>query len=119
LSAEEVVILAIEALEREVNNGGYEQFFTNSSKEYASVIIDALNRIGCVQVADLTNRAISALAIKGALTVDAIDHAMRSEHGERMEKLSKYDEQYFHLRTDLAESLFEFIKSNRAKIVLL
>jgi hypothetical protein len=57
LSAEEVIILAIEALEREVNNGGYEQFFTNSSKEYASVIIDALNRIGCVQVADLTNRA--------------------------------------------------------------
>ena len=118
LSAEEVVILAIEALEREVNNGGYKQFFTNSSKEYASVIVDALNRIGCTQVAELTSKAINALAIDGALTVDAIDHVMRSEHEERTAKLSKCDGQHFHLRTDLAETLFEFIKSTRAKIII-
>ena len=31
LTAEEHVILAVEALEREVNNGGYSQFFFNSS----------------------------------------------------------------------------------------
>ena len=36
LSEEEIVVLAIEALECEVNNGGYDQFFINSS-EYAPI----------------------------------------------------------------------------------
>jgi hypothetical protein len=47
LANEERVILAVEALEREVNNGGYAQFFQNSSREYASMIVNALRRIGC------------------------------------------------------------------------
>ncbi len=36
LTAEEHVILAVEALEREVNNGGYEQFFLNASRAGAT-----------------------------------------------------------------------------------
>lgn len=43
LTADERTILAVEALEREVNNGGYGQFFLNS-REYASIIVDALGR---------------------------------------------------------------------------
>jgi hypothetical protein len=34
-----------EALEREVNNGGYSQFFTNSSKEFAPRVAEALEVI--------------------------------------------------------------------------
>jgi hypothetical protein len=118
LSEQERIILAVEALEREVNNGGYAQFFANSSKEYAAVIVDALNRIGCPPVAELTGAAIDALGIAGALTVDAIDRAMSSGHGERTGKLSRCDEQYFRLSADLAQPLLEFIKSNRTEIVL-
>jgi hypothetical protein len=118
LSAEEVVVLAVEALERELNNGGYEQFFTNSSKEYAAVIVDALSRIGCVQVVALTSKAIAALTIDGALTADAIDHAMSATDEERTRKLRACDQDYFRLRTDLAAPLFQFVKSQRGKIVL-
>lgn len=39
LSREETWILAIEALEREVNNGGYDQFFLNSSGKLISIIV--------------------------------------------------------------------------------
>ena len=46
LSAPERVVLAIEALEREVNNGGYNQFFLNEPS-YAHEIVAALNEIGC------------------------------------------------------------------------
>ncbi len=35
LTVEERIVLAVEALEREVNNGGYDQFFANSSREFA------------------------------------------------------------------------------------
>lgn len=41
LSEEEMLILAVEALEREVNNGGYHQFFVNSP-QFAGSIADFL-----------------------------------------------------------------------------
>jgi hypothetical protein len=61
LSDEERVVLAVEALEREVNNGGYEQFFLNSTREYAPIIVDALTRIGCRRTAAITQKALDAL----------------------------------------------------------
>jgi hypothetical protein len=56
LSDEECIILAIEALEREVNNGGYGQFFVNSSREYAPKIVQ-----GCLQTAEITQKALNVV----------------------------------------------------------
>ena len=38
---EERTLLAVMALEQEVNNGGYHQFFINSSRKYALTIVPA------------------------------------------------------------------------------
>src|SRR5438105_806752 len=56
LSDEERVILAVEALEREVNNGGYGQFY--SSSEYAPIVVRALRLIGCPKTAEITQKAL-------------------------------------------------------------
>jgi hypothetical protein len=79
LSTTERVVLAVEALEREVNNGGYEQFFSNSSKQYAATIVEALVQIGCPRCADITRAAIAELHVLGALTAAAIDHVLAVE----------------------------------------
>jgi len=42
LSEPERVVLTVEAMEREVNNGGYQQFFTNSSREFTGFLVRAL-----------------------------------------------------------------------------
>lgn len=76
LSESERVILAIEALEREVNNGGYSQLFYNSSKKYAPIMASALKAIGCSKTEGITKKAIDILNISGRLTVDAIDKVM-------------------------------------------
>ncbi|NJM37531.1 MAG: DMP19 family protein, partial [Akkermansiaceae bacterium] len=68
LTTEESIVLTIEALEREVNNGGYLQFFENSSREHASSVVQALKSISCPQVAELTQRAIATLHIQGEIT---------------------------------------------------
>jgi Domain of unknown function (DUF4375) len=62
LTKDERLVLAILALEREVNNGGYSQFFTNSSRRFAAIIVESLQRIGCQTTADITERAIGLLA---------------------------------------------------------
>ena len=42
LTDEERLVLAVMALTREVNNGGYHQFFVNSSSRFAPTIVDSL-----------------------------------------------------------------------------
>lgn len=118
LSDEECVVLAIEALEREVNNGGYEQFFFNSSNEFAPIMVDALNRIGCSETAAITQRAIDALGIEGTITVDAIECAMEEDDEDRDDRLNECDDQYYEKAGDLAGPLLEFIKNNSDKINL-
>jgi hypothetical protein len=118
LTEEERIILAIEALEREVNNGGYDQFFTNSSNEYASIVVNALNRIGCPETANLTQQAIDCLEIEGSLSVENIDHVMEKENDDRDEKLSQCDDQYYEIAGDLADPLLEFITINKDEINL-
>ncbi len=116
LSDAERVIQSIEALEREVNNGGYSQFFVNSSKEFSAIIVAALKTIGCPETAALTQDAINALGIEGPISIEAVDRVMDKEDEEREEKLNDCDNRYYEAAGDLADPLLEFIKTNRDKI---
>lgn len=117
LTDEERVVLAVEGLEREVNNGGYDQFFGNSSSQHAAVVVDALKRIGCPDVAALTQRAIDCLGIS-TLTVEAIEDVIFEEDEEREQVLHDCDSEYYEKAGCLAEPLFEFIRQNAARITL-
>ncbi len=115
----ERVVRAVEALEREVNNGGYSQFFINSSIEFASDIVASLRQISCPKTADITQRAIEALRLP-KLTVAAIRSQMEVHDEVRDEELSKCDDAYCSGSTGecIEESLFAFIKSNHGAIML-
>jgi hypothetical protein len=115
LTIEERVILAVEALEREVNNGGYDQFFINSSRGYAPIIVDALRRIGCPRTAEITQRAV-AIMQRFPISDEEIDGLEMEENEERQSVLEECDASYFEASEDIAESLFAYIKANRAKI---
>lgn len=117
LTDTERVVLAVEALEREVNNGGYDQFFTNSSREFASTIVDSLRRIGCNKAASITERAVRALRVSD-LTVEAVDAAMAVDDEKRLEKFARCDEAYYKNTEPIADRLFAFIKTNKAEIRL-
>ena len=118
LTEEERIVLAIEALEREVSNGGYDQFFINSSKEYASIIVAALNRIGCSEAAAITRDAICALRIDGKITVEAIDRVMDEEDEQREDRFNEYDDRYYEIAGGVADQLLRFIKNNKTKVNL-
>jgi hypothetical protein len=115
LTDEERIVLAVEALEREVNNGGYDQFFVNSSREFAPTVVGALQHIGCKKTATITRRAITALGISD-LTSEAIDAAMAEGDEQRLAKLNRYDDSYYKCAEPVAERLFAFIKANKTGI---
>jgi len=117
LGDEERIVLAVEALEREVNNGGYEQFFLNSTREYAPIIVDALTRIGCRRTAAITQKALEALRCF-PLTPEAIENAMLEESEDRDQALFVCDNQYFARPEDIEGHLLAFIKANKNEIRL-
>jgi hypothetical protein len=115
LTNEERVVLAVEALEREVNGGGYDQFFTNSSREFASTIVDSLKRIGCMKTANITQRAIKALGTS-KLTAEAIDTRLGADDKNREKQFRRCDDAYYSTAEPIADRLLAFVKTNRAGI---
>lgn len=116
ISKEERYVLAVEALEREVNNGGYGQFFLNSSHDFADVVVDALRAIGCPKTADLTRRAIEALGIPDGVTGEKAEAVVVAEDAAVREALEACDTGYYDNDEPIADRLFEWIRSNKASV---
>ena len=117
LTDAERVVLAVEALEREVNSDGYDGLFRNASDK-VPYLVSSLTAIGREAVADLTRRALEVLRIDGPLTSEAVQSAMEREDDERDERLDEIDQSYYATAGDLADPLLDFIKTNRDQIVL-
>jgi hypothetical protein len=98
LSEPERHILAIEAMEREVNNGGWEQFFGNTENEFDESLPQALDAIGCPNTAQLSREAIDA-------SRDGAD-------------LEDFDVRYYALSESIEDRLFEYISANADAIKL-
>jgi hypothetical protein len=109
-----LVALSVMALSREVNNGGYDQFFRNSSCRFASRSVGDLVRIGCPEIADITQEALDSLEIP-KLTVPAIEAAMNVENVKRKRTLERCDI-LFYEQTGLSERLFAYAKMHQAGI---
>lgn len=118
LSGPEIDILAIEAMEREVNNGGYHQFFSNDSKKHASVLPGALARVGCPIAAQIATDALAALKIEGVVTAAKIDAALRQLGDKAVPALGQLDQRYFQNNEPIAERLFAYIQVKKTEIRL-
>ncbi len=114
LTEAELAVVAVEALEREVNNGGYSQFFINTP-HFAASIVPALIGIGCPQTAEITRKALDALEAPN-LEAEKIRAAASASNGERDSVLERCDRLYFDSMEPIAAPLFEFIKSHRTAI---
>jgi hypothetical protein len=114
MSDEELVILAIEAMEREVNNGGWGQFFVNTG-QFVPIIVDALQRIRCPKTAKIAEKAVEIVK-KAPITEEEIENSTWEENEKRQDALTKCDNLYSDCPEHIEESLFAFIKANRQKI---
>ena len=103
LTDTERIVLAVEGLEREVNNGGYAQFFDNSSKEFVPYIVDALQKIGCPNTAAITADAIGAFGL---------------DEARREPPLQDCDDRYYDSGENIAEQLFAYVRAHQSDVRL-
>jgi Domain of unknown function (DUF4375) len=115
MTGAERIVLAVMALSREVNNGGYDQFFRNSSRRFAPAIVSDLVRIGCPEIADITQRALDTLDVP-KLSGPEIEAALAGQDLARDRTLKRCDIAFYE-RAELFERLFAYIKAQQAGIL--
>jgi hypothetical protein len=115
LTREEQYVLAVEALEREVNNGGYLKFFTNAC-EHAAIVETALRAIDCPTIAQITRDALATLELEDDFTPDDVAAAAEDAYESVSEVLEECDNRYFDDGEPIADKLFEWIRKNRKSI---
>jgi hypothetical protein len=109
-SAPQKIFSAIWAVEAEVNNGGFSQYFLNSSAETAGFVVEALETIGAPQTADICKRAIVAAFPSGLpSTTENIQSAAADFSDETLERLEPLDQDFFSYPHDLTDLLFAYV----------
>ncbi|GAA5177124.1 hypothetical protein GCM10025771_13730 [Niveibacterium umoris] len=117
LSEQERVVLAVEAVEREVNNGGFLQFFANSSKSHAHFAPSAFRQIAAPLTSAMCEEALQLVTHGAVLSDDELEERVMDPDEVLEERLSEIDKRYYSGPEEpLSEKLFEFIKRNRTNI---
>ena len=118
LSPEERVFLHVWELEAEVNNGGFEQYFINSSGDHTAKIAESLEAIGAVQAAAITKKAILVAFCNAPPPEDqeVRESVMGTLPEEKLEQLSACDEEFYRYPDNLSELLFTFVSANKRGI---
>ena len=104
------VFSAVWAAESEVNNGGFAQYFQNTSVETASFVVDALRMIGAPRTADICQRAIAA-AFPDGMPEDPEAAASAVSHmpAATVDELDRLDAEFLAYPHSLTELLFAFV----------
>ena len=88
LSAAERVYWCVYLLDMEIYNGGFDQYYINSSGDYASGVVAALRAIGAHKAARITEDAFSYVFPGGIVPED------RDERWTQAEAVEERDPQY-------------------------
>jgi hypothetical protein len=104
-----------QTLEREVNNGGFNQFYLNSSGDFAHEIIISLKKIGANKTAMIVEKANDQFPDK----IVPKDRASRQEILSHIEENAneiweELDQKFFAYEDDLNALNMDFIKKNKA-----
>jgi len=104
------VFSSVWAVESEVNNGGFSQYFLNSTAETAAFVADALETIGAPKTADICRRAIESAFPNGLpLSPEGISSLAAELSGDTLAQLDALDTEFFGYPHDLTELLYAYV----------
>lgn len=117
LSHAEQVFLAIWELEAQVNNGGFDQYFSNTSGDTAFAVVDALKTIGAPEAARIVAKATSVFpGSSPPRDREQRQRLLNALPPEREAVLDSLDEEFYGYPDNLTELLYEYVIRNVAEI---
>src|ERR1700722_18072056 len=115
-STTQQVFSSVWAVEAEVNNGGFSQYFLNDSCETAVFVAKALDTIGAPRTADICRRAIATAYPAGLPpTPKTISTAAADFPDEILEQLALVDNEFFAYPHNLTDLLFAYVSKHRGE----
>jgi hypothetical protein len=105
-----------QCLEREINNGGFNQYFFNSSGDFAHKTVQSLQTIGATKTADILQKAIDQFPSSNVPE----DRSERQKILEQIQETADVvweglDQRFFRYEDDLNTMNIEFVRKNRDK----
>lgn len=112
----EQVLFTVWGLMGQVENGGFAQYFYNSSGDHAAAALASLREIGAAEKAPIAERTIDVL-FGGAAPRDREERIARLERlDERAAReLEALDESFYASPEDLVRLLYEYVTLRRAQ----
>ena len=116
LTEEQKLFYYNQCLEREINNGGFNQYFFNSSGDFAHKTIQSLQTIGANKTADILQKAIDQFPNSNVPE----DRTERKEILEQIEETADVvwedlNQKFFSYEDDLNTLNIEFVRKNKDK----
>ncbi len=113
-------IYMISQLQAEVNNGGYNQFYFNSSGQFAAALPEALKLVGATKFADLTQRANRTFEKeKSKITKDQDGTVEGFSKSYENNPLNKFDEEFYKFNDakNLQKIQVDYIRKNKKEFI--
>jgi hypothetical protein len=107
-------------LEAEVNNGGYNQFYSNSSGQFYKQLPDALTLIGATKFADLTKRANDTYQKENKKITQHQDGTIEGFSKSYDDNpLNKYDDEFYELYKveNLQQKQVDYIRKHKTEFI--
>lgn len=113
LTGPEKVFVYVDMLEGEVNNGGFDQFFFNSSGDYAHEILSAYEKIKACKTANLIEAAIKAFPVLPVPKDTGIRREIMQDLDEDISEVwDNLDYKFYEYQENIAGLLIDFVKEN-------
>ena len=114
LSEAERIFYITQSLEMEVNNGGFSQFFYNSSGNFSNELVGAFTAIGANATAAICQKAISAFGRDIPVDKDEREEMLDElESDEFDEILEECDNAFYDYEDNLNELNYNFVMKNK------
>lgn len=115
LSNPERVFYITQTLEIEVNNGGFSQFFYNSSVDFTNELIGAFSEIGAWATVAICQKAIAVFDREIPVDRDAREEMLDElERDEIDEILDECDKAFYEYVDDLNALNYAYVMKNKA-----
>ena len=111
LNEYERVFFVTQTLEQEVNNGGFSQYFFNSSGNFSNELEDAFTKIGALKTAEICKKALAVFA--GKVPTDWNERQELLEELSCDNILSELDNAFYDYEEDLDVLNYSFIMKHR------
>lgn len=114
---EQLIVISLTAYDSEINSGGLNQFFSNSSREFAPIISDSLDKVKALKHKELFDNFIKENKID-LKKLESFDTDNVDEFIDQYDEypFDEFDSEYYQLES-LTNLILAYSKNNYNKII--